>query len=247
MEFSRLLGCLAADFDRLREVAARDLTAPVPSCPGWTVTDLVRHVAEVYLDKVECMRLGRSPDNWPPDLTGEEPTESLDRAYAALRGEFAARAPGDSAYTWYQPDQSVGFWIRRMAQETVIHRIDAELGLREEVRPIPEDLALDGADEVLEIFLAYSSQHYADEFGPELKEASGRSVRLTAGPRSWLVTADPTGVRLDSGGTPVATVEAPADAMLRWLWARGGDDRVKVSGATDAVTELRGLLAAVTI
>ena len=247
MDDDRLLACLDADFHRLRDVAARDLTADVPSCPGWTVDDLVRHVAMVYLHKTECMRLDAFPEPWPPDLSREDPIPLLDRSYAGLVAEFARHDPGDHSATWHVPDQTVRFWIRRMAQETVIHRIDAELALREEVRPIPEDLALDGADEVLEIFLAYSSQQYADEFGPELKEASGRSVRLTSGPRSWLVTADPTGVRLDGDGTPVATVTAPPDAMLRWLWARGGEDRLQVSGATDAVTELRGLLAAVTI
>jgi hypothetical protein len=33
-------------------------------------------------------------------------------------------ASRDPAGSWYTPDQTVGFWIRRMAQETVIHRID---------------------------------------------------------------------------------------------------------------------------
>ena len=69
MERSRLLECLADDY---RGCGSRrgDLTAAVPSCPGWTVADLVRHVAEVYLHKVG-MRLrlrpipGRPPD-WRP-------------------------------------------------------------------------------------------------------------------------------------------------------------------------------------
>ncbi len=47
MEYSRFLGCLAADFARLLAVVPADLAAAVPSCPGWTVADLTRHVGEV--------------------------------------------------------------------------------------------------------------------------------------------------------------------------------------------------------
>ena len=45
-----------------------------------------------------------------------------------------------------------------MAQETVIHRVDAELAAGEPIAPIPDDLAVDGIDEVLERFLAYGSR-----------------------------------------------------------------------------------------
>ncbi len=57
MDNSRFLECLSADYGDLRDAAtAVELTAPVPSCPGWTVADLVFHVAEVYLHKVTVMR-----------------------------------------------------------------------------------------------------------------------------------------------------------------------------------------------
>lgn len=66
--------------------------------------------------------------------------ELLDRAYAALTSKFAARRPEEQAYTWYSPDQS-RLWIRRMAQQTVIHRVDAELADGEPLAAIPADLA----------------------------------------------------------------------------------------------------------
>jgi uncharacterized protein (TIGR03083 family) len=249
MESSRLLTCLAADYARLREVAARDLTASVPSCPGWDVSDLVRHVAEVYLHKVECIRLRRPPDPWPPDFSAEDPIPLLERAHAALTAQFAEHSPTDPAYAWYEPDQTVGFWIRRMAQETVIHRIDSELALGVDSVPVPGDLAVDGIDEVLAIFLEYGSHRWTEEFGPALKEATGRAVRIATDDESWLVVTNPGGVDLDTSGerTPAATVLGAPEAMLRWLWARGGDDKVQVSGDATAVTELRGLLATATV
>src|SRR5690349_10947392 len=109
---------LTSDYSRLTAVAT-DLTATVPSCPGWTVEDLIRHVAEVYLHKGECMRLGHTPANWPPDLSAEPALDSLARSYTDLTTEFDARSPESPSYTWCDPDQTVGFWIRRMAQETV--------------------------------------------------------------------------------------------------------------------------------
>src|SRR5262245_23572295 len=107
MEPARLLGCLEADFTRLRQVAARDPTAPVPNCPEWTVDDLVRHVALVYLHKVRCMREQRLPQPWPPDVSGEPALDLLDRAYAELVEEFAGRKPEEPTYTWYEPDRTV--------------------------------------------------------------------------------------------------------------------------------------------
>jgi len=256
MESRRLLTCLAADFDRLHTVVAdADLTATVPTCPGWTAADLVRHVAMVYLHKVECMRTRRFPQQWPPDVEGEESVPLLDRAYAALTAEFAARRPTDPAATFVDGDQTVGFWIRRMAQETVIHRIDAEKALGQPLAPIPDDLAVDGVDEILVIFLGYASRRWPEEFGPALKEATGRTVRLSAAGRSWLVTMTSDGIDVRIGATTpadrpdgaVAFVDGPPSALLRWLWARGGEDELRFDGDSGAVTELRSALATATL
>jgi hypothetical protein len=74
MEYSQVLDCLAVDFARLRAVAPSDPAAAVPTCPGWTVADLTRHVGEVYLHKTLAMREGAEPEPWPPrELADEEP------------------------------------------------------------------------------------------------------------------------------------------------------------------------------
>jgi uncharacterized protein (TIGR03083 family) len=157
MDESRYLECLAADHGDLRDAAASvELTTPVPNCPGWTVSDLVFHVAEVYLHKVTVMRTGEWPEQWPPpDVAVEPELPLLGRAYGELIAEFRARQPTDPTPTWYDPDQTVAFWIRRMAQETVVHRIDAEQAAGRPVTTVPDDLAVDGVDEVLKRFLGY--------------------------------------------------------------------------------------------
>jgi len=248
MEMQRFLECLTADYTRLRDLAGKDLEAAVPSCPGWSVADLVRHVAEVYLHKVESMRQQKLPQPWPPpELTSDEPLVLLERAWAELGQEFAGRAPEMPAYTWYEPDQTVGFWIRRMAQETVIHRIDAELALAELVQPVPDDLAVDGVDEVLTLFLDYGSKRWSEDFGGDLPAADGRPVLVSCGGDRWELSARPEGVDVvrGGGGEPAATVEGPPEAMLRWLWGRAGDG-VAVIGDTELIGQLRRLLVIAT-
>jgi uncharacterized protein (TIGR03083 family) len=248
MESARLLDSLASDFDRLRKVATTaDLAAPVPSCPGWTLADLIRHVGTVYLHKVECLRLGSHPEDWPPaGLADEDPAALLDRSYAALTAEFGSRDPADPAFTWYGPDQTVGFWIRRMAQETVIHRVDAELAAEVEPGAIPDDIALDGIDEFLIAFIEYGSRTWPDEYGDTLGTADGRSVRLDTTGGSWLVRATPEEVQVrvsDLDGAE-AGVTADPPTLLLWLWNRAGDDEVAVTGEADAVAYLRTVFAA---
>ncbi|MGN9905990.1 maleylpyruvate isomerase family mycothiol-dependent enzyme [Phytohabitans sp. LJ34] len=243
MERLRFLRCLADDEARLREVAARDLDADVPSCPGWTVADLVRHVGEVYLHKVECIRTGLRPSHWPPpSLEKEDPLPLLDRAYAALVDELG-RDPSAPAFTWFEPDQTVGFWVRRMAQETVIHRVDAELALRLEVTPIPDDLAVDGIDEVLHLFLAYETAGAPEAFGAALSQSDGHAVLVAAGDARWSVTPAPEGVLVGpADGRSAASVTGDPQSVLLWLWGRAGGDTVRLEGDRERIDGLRDLL-----
>lgn len=246
MEYSRFLDCLAADFGRLRAVVPADLTAAVPTCPGWTVADLTRHVGEVYLHKTLAMREGAEPSPWPPkELAEEEPLALLDRAYAGLRTEFDTRWPEDPAGSWYAPDQTVGFWIRRMAQETVIHRIDAELGTGQPVAPIPADLAADGIDELLKVFVAYSVAEWGGYFTDMLAGSPGRTYTVRTDGAAWRVQTGPGLFTVEDGaggGTPDVTVSGPPAAVLCWVWNRespGEPSGVSVEGAPEAVEELQ--------
>jgi uncharacterized protein (TIGR03083 family) len=253
MEYSRFLDCLAADFARLRAVASIDPAVAVPSCPGWTVADLTRHVGVVYLHKTVAMREGAEPDPWPPEeLADEEPLALLDRAYAGLLEEFAARKPEDPAGTWYAPDQTVGFWIRRMAHETVIHRIDAELGTGRPVAPVPADLAVDGIDELLKVFLAYSVARWGDYFADILAASPGRTYTVRTDGAAWRVRTGPGVVTVEDGAGDDAaevTVSGPPAAVLRWVWNREGAGEpsgVTVEGAPEAVEELRRCIVTAT-
>jgi uncharacterized protein (TIGR03083 family) len=255
MDHSRYLQCLSADYGDLRDAATSvELTAPVPTCPGWTVADLVRHVAVVYLHKTAILRAGEVPEPWPPPgVAAEVPMALLGRAFGGLRAELTAREPGSAALTWYEPDQTAAFWIRRMAQETVMHRIDAELAAGLPVNPVPADLGVDGVDEVLKRMLAYGSVAWPEEFaemaGEHLAGPDGRdTIAVVAGQAAWTVRPSPRRVLVEDGaaGQPRVVVQGPPGPLLRWLWGRAGDDAVQLTGDPVWADYLRRMLIAVT-
>jgi uncharacterized protein (TIGR03083 family) len=226
---------------------AADLDALVPSCPDWRLTDLVRHVGEVYLYKVEQMRLGGHADEWPPEGMNEVPAlELLDRAFRALTAEFDARRPQDHVFTWYKPDQTVGFWIRDMANETVLHRVDAELAAGEPITAIPDDLANDGIDELLVAFVQYDIMVAPDKIAGLLAVAEETTVNLVTRQRAWLIRMAQGILRVGEPGVTSATalIEGSAPDVLLWLWNRG-DQNLRISGEQTAVTLLRKVVDAV--
>ena len=204
----------------------------------------------MYLHKAVTMRDGAFPAPWPPPgLNDEDPVALLDRAYAELTEEFGRRDPEQFAPTWYDLDQTVGFWIRRMAQETVIHRIDAELGADLPIAPIPDDLAIDGIDELLKIFVAYE-QEVPRGLRQDPSRSPGRSYAINTDGVEWLVGTAPGSFTV--GGGPGMTVPAlqqgrlanHAEPQPRYsLGLESGEQRAKhvaIAGYAD-LTELQPL------
>ncbi len=231
MDPDRYLALIRADERLLAEAARGNLDARVPPCPGWSVVDLVDHVGHVYLHKVECMRRQGAPEHWPPPPHGSDPLEWLAEQTAALLDELTQRGPAAPSYTWHPPDQTVGFWFRRMAQETAVHRVDAELAAGAHT-PVDAELALDGVDELLDVMFCGD---WSDEPQPEL---TGR-ILLRSADRSWLVVLEPVEVRLEAGGEADATIEGSPSDLLLWLWGRLPDGSVRIGGDGDTAARLR--------
>jgi uncharacterized protein (TIGR03083 family) len=249
MDPHRYLDCLDSDYARFREVVVLDRGAAVPTCPEWTVDDLTSHLAHVYLHKVACIRDGAAPDPWPtPGLAEEDPVDLLDRGFADLRGELVSHRPQDFAASWYTPDQTVGFWYRRMAQETVVHRIDAELAAGQPVTSVPDDLAVDGVDELVSTFVPFGLQGWPEYFAEVLGGSPGYLIELRAGETVWCVQTGPGRFAVTTGpaaGAADLTVSGGPEEMLRWVWSRetpGVPSPVRVDGSAEALAELRACL-----
>src|SRR5690606_13460745 len=84
------------------------------------------------------------------------PSGPLDRWYAgiaaALRAALAAVDPDEPCWNFVGRSPQAGFWRRRQVNETQVHLVDVGLALGREVGIDPE-LAADGVDEVLTMFL----------------------------------------------------------------------------------------------
>lgn len=179
---------IAHQVGQLRAVvtSGADLAATVPTCPDWSLEQLVRHTggalrwAELLVRTraEENVEEERVPLGGGPEVKGDP--VALD-AWLAETGELLVgtlREAGTDAEAWtWGWVRNSGFWARRMAHEITVHRADATLaaGVPYEV---PADIAADAIDEWLQIveFVQRTDPHDAAK---ELR-GPGRSIHLHA-------------------------------------------------------------------
>ena len=244
----------------LEAVALAAPEAPVPSCPGWSVAELVWHLAEVQHFWASVVAGQEGEDVAAPERA-DDPV-ALRRLGATAGTELvttlAAADPATPCWPWHPDGGTVGWVARRQAHEALVHRVDAELAAGLEVRPPSVELAVDGVDEVLRVFV-----HGVPSWGVFERDGVTVRVECTNGPRAWLLRLGRfTGVGpengtshaldaaevavLDDGSPPVDLVVAGrAWDLDRWLWGRGPAE-VTVTGPADLEARLRALLVDVT-
>jgi uncharacterized protein (TIGR03083 family) len=135
-------------------VLARGWAAPVPGCPGWSLADLVWHLAEVQHFWAWVVRTrAQDPSAYvePARRPDDELLGFLAAQNAELETALAGADPSTRVWTW-APQRNVAFVLRRQTQEATVHTVDVEQVLGD-VRPIPPDVGLDGLDEWLEVMV----------------------------------------------------------------------------------------------
>ena len=134
-----------------------DLDVRVPSCPGWSLRDLVEHLSEVHRFWAAAVVAG--PSEKPPAMAPADDTLSADllaRSAAATQELIAAlRAAGPAAgcWTWWGDSDvptTSGAVARHQVQEAAVHAFDAQLATGTP-QPVPAVVALDGIAEFIGI------------------------------------------------------------------------------------------------
>jgi uncharacterized protein (TIGR03083 family) len=227
LERDRYLTLLRADGDALAAAAEKDLGAHVPSCPEWDVAELVRHTSEVHRHKAAVIRA--SGQMWAERETGPQDPNQVVAWYREgledLLHLFETTDDDAPAKTW-GTGTTVGWWVRRMAQETAVHRWDAENTVGEAAAIDPE-LASDGIDE-------FFSEFVPGEEIPWNGPAGTIHFHCTDVAGEWTVTLEPGTVPTYETGHSKgdAAVRGAASDVLLFVWRRVGSDAVEILGDT---------------
>jgi uncharacterized protein (TIGR03083 family) len=223
---ARLVAALAANRD-----------APIPWCGDWTVADCAQHVGSVH-HVVAQVVADRPAANFELFATLERPDASdvalgawLADGTAALVRAVRAAEPAEPAWSWWPSDATVGFWARRMAHETLVHRWDAERGAGIDAASVDVALAADGVDEFLEIFVATTrALHRAPGAGETVH------VHCTDTDGEWLIALPAPGTyefRREHSKGDVA-LRGPAESLLLFCWGRVTADEAGIEIIGDA-------------
>lgn len=222
MDFTTALIAETAAFaDLLRDA---DLSTPVPTCPEWTLQQLMRHVgrgdrwcaqivAEQSMDYID-----------PRTVAGGKPPEGRDGEIAWLLDgpqklvDAVAQTGAETDVWTFLGPRPAKWWIRRRLHEVLVHRADAAIALGVEFEVDPA-LAADAITEWLERVVIQ-----ADEEGPaggDRPLGDGQSIHLHATEPDlgeageWTILGRPDGIAVDhEHGKATAALRGPARSLL---------------------------------
>jgi uncharacterized protein (TIGR03083 family) len=216
------LQAIRDDSSRIAElVVDADLDAGVPSCPDWSLRDLVQHLGRVQRFWSENVRAANPSEAWNGERVPPDSDDDL-ASWMRWSTEMLVTALRDTAddtpcWTWWGEPRTAGAIARHQVQETAVHRWDAE-SVGGTPRPLDAAVADDGVAEFLEVML-----------DPDVSGLSGAVAFIAT----------------DTGGTwqvgrdePAAVVRATASDLVLLLYGRRPISAVAVDGDVAALQAL---------
>lgn len=223
MEHTTHLAHLRADLERMLATPPEHLDAGVAACPGWTVTELLHHQSGVFRFAAAQLRAEPGSDLAPfdPPEDGVPPLELLATTGEEVLAALAETDPAEHRPNWAGAPTSA-FWFRRLALEVVVHRVDAQLA-HGEPDPIDAALAVDGIDELADVFLPHAGARGITGTG-ETVHIHATDEEVASGGIAggeWMFTFHEGGVDVDrSHGKGDMAVRGPAGELLLFAWNR---------------------------
>lgn len=200
--------------------------ASVPTCPGWQIRHLLRHLGMVHRWAAAFVTEGHTtyqPDGGEPALDGAELLAWFREGHRHLVRSLE-EAPADlDCWTFLPAPSPLVFWSRRQLNETTVHRVDAESALGGPLSPVPADRAVDGIDELLTGFHARARSRVRSRTPRTLR------VRAVDTEATWTV-------RISDGPPEAVRSKGPGHSR-----GPGGTDPRNSAGSAERVDcELRG-------
>jgi uncharacterized protein (TIGR03083 family) len=212
---------ISGETSRIVNAYERDPHAAVPWSDRWTVGTVARHVAGTHHVVAEVIRgrpnadFGLFAELQAPTKDSPEFVEWFRSGTASLLEQLSSVPADDECWSWYASGRRVGWWARRMAFEAVVHRSDTDAAAGQDFSVAPQ-IAADGVDEYLDVFVAASRAACDAPAGPTISfECSDRSDRW------WLDLSD-RGGRIVSRNPRSASVgiRGTAEQLLLIVWGR---------------------------
>ena len=224
--------------ERFYELAeSADPTVRIPSCPDWSVADLVWHLGEVHWfwgtdvelrastpDEIEPRKPSR------PDAYDELVRWGRDQADRLV--DLLERTGDDvPVWTWALSDaeHDVGFVRRHQVQEVAVHRWDLEQALGGAASPIEADAAADAVDEILAITLPWG-------VNPDKPLRGTVHLHCTDVDGEWFIADDGQVERTHAKGD--VAIRGSASDLLLGLYTRVPLTDLDVIGDADLAQEL---------
>ncbi|MGB9223976.1 maleylpyruvate isomerase family mycothiol-dependent enzyme [Mycobacterium sp.] len=200
MDFAALLLEQNRAFSDL--VSNADEAKPVPTCPGWNLGQLIRHVGRGDRWAAQIVRDRRDDFLDPRSVEGGKPPPDPDDAMSWLHGGAqrlvdAVEFSGVETTVWtFLGPRPANWWIRRRLHEVAVHRADAAIALGTDFALDP-DIAADAISEWLERVAIQAGRdgaalpledddtlhlHATD---PGLGEAGEWTIRVADGEITW--------------------------------------------------------------
>jgi uncharacterized protein (TIGR03083 family) len=248
------LSIIDSESRRLAEVLSGvDPESRCPTCPDWTASDLLWHLSEVHFFWAAILERDVRSEADLPAVEAAKPQRPAaiadvlplrEQATAALVTGLRNRDDAEPLWSWWTPDQTVGFTRRMQTYEATMHRVDAELAAGLPVSPIAGDVAVGAVDHAVDVMWGWKPDAATYEATAVVEfVASDTGQRWLVEVGGWTSPggdgSGPMATRATSG-EPTATVTAPVVDLALWAWRRGGE--ATVSGRPESVAALNSVV-----
>lgn len=236
------LDAVRTDAAAMAAAGRAGLDAVCPTCPGWTVRDVLEHTGTVHTwvhRLVSTNASARIPKRELP----QPPSDAVavvpwfEGRTAELLDVLASVGDDEPVWNWSVDRPHVArFWPRRMAHETSVHRYDAECAVSgpEGTSFVAPELAVDGIDEILDTVLPRMIGERAAQSIPS-SLGGVLHAHCTDVPGEWLISVEDGAVEVRrEHAKGDAAVRAPASVLFLFLSGRLPMQAVEVFG-DDAV------------